>query len=73
LGLFPRNFCIKTLYIQSINDLIIFDINKAVKLNYKDLSSKDKKQYPIFWNQKTPVLPFAIGLKLTDNGYQYTV
>ena len=74
LGLFPRNFCIKRIFIQSIDELIIFDITKAVKLTYTVLSSASSTAAPISFNSnKTAVFPYPTSFKLSDDGFNYIV
>jgi hypothetical protein len=74
LGIYPKNFCIKKLYIQSINELITFDITKAVKFLFTDLEINSNFSFPIYWSSnKIAIFPSSTGFKLTDDGYNYLV
>ena len=69
-----RNYCLRQIFIQSIDELIIFDISKAIPLTYLVLSSSVKTPYPIFWTQDNYVqFPFSTGFTMYDDGYSYIV
>lgn len=70
-----RNYCLSQLFIQSIDQLLIYDTSKAIPLTYKLLSSPDSTDpYPIMWtSSKEAIFPFDTNFDLYDDGYNYVV
>jgi hypothetical protein len=74
LGVYRRNFCIQQIFIQSVDQLIVFNIQKVYKLMYKLLSDANAKFNPItFDSKKTAIYPAKTSFKLADDGYNYIV
>jgi len=74
LGIYPKNFCIKQIFIQSVDQLIVFSIQKVYVLTYKLLSATNPTFNPItFSPNKTAIFPAETNFKLSDDGYNYIV
>jgi hypothetical protein len=71
LKLFKQNFCIKTIFVQSIDDIVSWDIND--NLRYMDLSSADKKMTPVLWNLENADIKKDNAIKITKDASQYHV
>ena len=74
LGLYPINFCIKQIFIQSVDQIIVFSIQKVYKLTYKLLSSQNASFKPITFDaNNTAIFPDDTSFKLSADSYNYIV
>lgn len=73
LGAFPFNYCIKKIQIQSLNEFIVYDVQKVIKLQYMDVESPVKVLLPIKWQKNKVVMPKKSGFRIIDDGYHYRV
>jgi hypothetical protein len=66
------NYCIKEIYIQSIDDLVGFDIESTPKLFYRDLSGT-KVALPLIWSNNQASLPKETLFSIYQDSYQYNI
>ena len=71
LGLSKKNYCIKTIYIQSIDDVIIWDITAG--LQYIDLSTSPIVKVPVVFNGDGATFSKSSAITLYKDGGQYHV
>lgn len=66
------NYCIKEIYIQSIDDLVGFDIDKTPNLFYRDLNGT-KESLPLLWSGNRASLPKSTLFSIYQDSYQYNI
>lgn len=70
---FIFNYCIKGIYIQSIDDYVSFEINRIPALHYIDLSSANKTVLPLIWRDEIYTLPKSVSIQIKQDDYNYYV
>lgn len=73
LALFPQNTCIREIRIQSLDEYIVYNIKKAIKLQYFYVNNPIKKLLPIKFKKGVVIMPRKSGFKIVEQDYFYKV
>ena len=66
------NYCIKQIFIQSVDDFVSFDNLRIPKLMYTDVNTK--KTQALLWNNSIALIPkTSTVFSVLDDGYFYIV
>ena len=66
-----RNYCLKALYIQSVDDLVIFDIDFG--LQYIDLNQSPRQKVPVLFSGNFALLAKSTAVTIYLDNSQYHV